>query len=237
MLEGVRQAIEEQGATPVGADDGGPRFDDAGTPIARGALSMRFMSFDAGTEEFLLTGLDGGVRVQARVLPKGGPQKPFFLDMRFDGDHRFTRARYTELTDPPLVAEYRRDGGRVVATARRGGGEPDEQVVELPDDWEMGSPIFAADYVTTRRHDLAVGESTRYTGLTFGNPTWKVVSAPVELTRLEEDDHDRPRYEMKMDTGMGELTALFATDERGVVETYELRMPFGKVSATLDREP
>lgn len=231
------------GGEAAGSADDSP-LAPPGEEIGRGRLAMSFSGFDAGTEEFALTRHDGGYRLQARALMKGGFEKPFFVDMSFDGEGRFREGVYRQLVDRPIVATYTLEDGRLEAVGQQGGSALPESVTEIPEGTVMDAPVLSGAFFSLHLLGLAPGERREVDAVTFGRPTWEPMLSTFVVERL--DDADWPggdgavkarRYASRYDMPGSSIEVETWTDADGVVLRAVLTMPMGKlVSERVDEE-
>ncbi|MFG0318434.1 MAG: amidohydrolase family protein, partial [Planctomycetota bacterium JB042] len=230
------------GGDEVSADDGAAP-DSAplappGEEIARGTLAMTWSGFDAGVEAFAITRHDGGYRLQARSLPTGGFEKPFFVDFSYGGEGRFREGVFRELVDGPLEATYGVDDGVVEAFARRAGEPLPPRTLDLAPGALVEAPVFAGALFSLHRLGLAPGESREIEAVSLGRPTWEPRAAPVTIRRLDDADWSglggpsrARRYAHAYETPMGTIDFETWTDARGIVLKAILTMPMGKLVA------
>lgn len=227
---------------PADAAAAGVALELPGEVVARGRYGLKFGQFDAGSEDFVITEDERGFHVRAHNRPKGGPQRPFVLELHADKDFAFVSARYEELTEQALVAEYTRRGDVVEVAARRG-DETFTQSFELPAGAVVSGPTYATELLSFAAADLAPGASRTYPSVGFGfaEPTWRLQTVDVTLKRLEDGtlahagaERAVRRYSASMTLPFGEFRTDSFTDESGLLLRSRLVMPFGTVTAELE---
>ena len=232
LLAEAREASGSDTPDEAEADAGSGLLSPPGELIARGNLEMKFTGFDAGREEFALSKHDGGYRLQTRYLPKGGFEKPSYVDFAHDADGRFTEGIFRELSDKPHVATYARDDRQLEAFGQRDGEILAPISVPMGPDSVLDTPVFAGGFLLRKRLDLAEGESRTVAEVGVGRPDWRPVSSNLKYERLDDLDGVQ-RYAVTYETPSGSIRVVTFTDENGVVNRAELTMPMGKITAEL----
>ncbi len=243
MLESVRSAITEPAPEEL-RDSRGPAALERsnGDVIAEGRLLQKFMTFPAGHEQFTLSKVPAGYRLDVESRSRGGPQKPFDLTVLYDDDHGFVSAAYTEISGgKPIVASYVRDGSHVRVVARRGDEELEPQDLAVAPDATFSPPVFSGEAFTIRRVDLPVGGRTTVEAVGFGFPDWRVAVTPVEIERLPDAEVTGASgawtarvFVTRVETPMGQVETTLWTDDRSIVQKVKLTFPMGELHAELE---
>ncbi len=236
MLDGVRKTVAA--ATPVKTE---VELALPGTPVLEGRYALKFGQFDAGSEQVLITKSADGWSMRAHSDPKGGPQGPSVVTWHTAPDFSLLTASYRELTNSPILAEYRMDGGVVTAEATQGGKTIGAAELPLDKDGVFGPPGVAGDFFVINKLALKVGERREMQTASFGFPDWRPFKAGLTITRAADTQLQRPDgavvrarlYKLVLDTPGAAMTSETWTDDRGVVLKTIVSGPFGKITAEL----
>lgn len=213
-----------------------------GQVLRRGRYRAKFSTWDAGTEDFLITRADDGYHLMTHSQPTGGFASPFVATIHTDPAFRFRSAEWRQLSESRLMARYTAEGGRIRAEATQDGKPLPAQELELPEDAVVGISTYAGDFLLVGQADLAVGQKKAYQSLSFGYPSWQLQAAPLTVARDADAELTRPDgtrvqarvYTSETQTPVGLFRGQTWTDETGVVLKYVLTMPFGTVEAVLE---
>lgn len=158
-----------------------------GETVYRGRYAMRFQTFDAGVEDFLITKSDQGYHLQAHVQPRGGPQGPSLVTVHANAAGQIAKAEYTPLTKGAQTFTYTINAGSIEAAAPAKDAAPQVKRYEVGANGVFGSPTTSGDFFLSRVWDLKVGESREMVSLSFGYPSWEIVTMPMKVTRLPDE--------------------------------------------------
>ncbi len=213
-----------------------------GEVIRRGTYRSKFGEWDAGTETFIVTKDGEGFHIRTHLKPKGGPTQPSIGTFRFDHQYRLRDAVWEQLVTNKPKATYTVKEGKILARHVADDSEPQEQTMDLPEDWLFGGPFYANEFATNRSMKMAVGESKTFKTVSFGYPNWRLVPNDITVTRhadrlLDESSEAKKNlqyYTSAFDTPMGKFTGEAWVDDDGFIVKSVVKMPFGVISAALD---
>lgn len=237
-LDALLKSVSDAVAAAAPADDAEVVLTLPGEVVARGRYAATFGQFDAGEEEFLITRDADGYHIMAHNQPKGGFAKPSVSTLHVGPDFSFHSASYRELTKASTQVEYSLDGRTFRAAPS--GGEP--QTLEAPEGALFAPSAYIADFATLLAAGLEPGQTKSLTivGYGWGQPTWKIGTVPMDLTRHEDTELDRSgvktpvrRYTSTIKTPMGTFESETWTDLQGVPLKSVLVMPFGTLTVEL----
>jgi hypothetical protein len=229
------------GAASAAADEPKVELTLPGEVVHRGRYRVKFMEFDAGFEDFLITKTDSGYAMKIYSKPSGGPQKPSIGTFILDKSYQLREAIWKPVGQP-LEAKYRIDGGAIVATAKEEGKDPQEQRVDLPKAWELGSPYTAFEFVPRAAEPMKVGEKKLYKAIGFGFPGWRMVVNDATTQRQEDQsiklsngkEAQARYYTTDLTVPAGTFNVQCWTADSGLVLKYVMKMPFGTVTVELE---
>lgn len=214
-----------------------------GEVMHRGTFTMKFQQWDAGSENFLLTRDHETWHAAGHVRPTGGGQQPSLTTITLDHNGAFRRATWTQLTEPPIHAEYTVKNGQLHIEARRGDDEPNHMMMDLPDPFLISAPALVADMLLLPTLNLQPGDRREFTMVGLGFMSWRPQTYPAVVERRQDaelvvgDGEEQQTitthvYHMTMDIEMvGEMQSELHIDANGLLRRSALRMAYGEVSA------
>lgn len=234
QLNNVRLRVSRPAAGDVAVKEP----DLPGKRILAGKYNLKFQSFPAGQERFVVTEAEDGWRVWAHLQPQGGGQQPALVTTHLDRAGRFAGGSYQLLAGEQTVASYRIEDGKFWGEATQAGRPLDPVGVQLPEKYVLSSPAFASEFNSFRFLELAVGESLETHSVGFGFPDWKPAVAEIRLERLPDEtgnlggfEGQIRRYRSSTQTETGEMQTDTWTDPDGHTLKTVIRFQFGSVTA------
>lgn len=242
LIEGAKSAVGAE--ISPGGKSTGETVDMSlpGDVVRRGTYRMKFMQYDAGSEEFVITRDADGVHIKAYTRPQGGPQGPSVGTFHLDAELKLREAVWEPLGGAKSKTTYALDGKVMVARHEPADGDAQEQRTELPEAWMFGSPFTAYEYANMATARMEVGASHELKNVGFGFPDWRVGITDYSIKRLEDQPLALPDgttvtaryYTSELKLPMGVFSGETWTDEAGIILKSVLKMPFGTITTTLD---
>ena len=243
-----RAALDQEKAKVRAAVQGSQPKDEAitlelpGNVLHRGRFKMRFQTFDAGVEDFLITETDEGFHVQAHLQPQGSPLQPCVVTAHANTDGVIQAAEYKLLTQSGTTVRYDRAEDEFVAQAPSPTGEPEVQSFPIDEKSVLATPVTATEFCSYRAMELDVGEAREIDSVSFGFQGWQLVKMPAKIMRLPDEKAALPDgkevtarvYVASYSSGMGEMTVSSWVHPSGLPIRTLLKLPFGEAETKLE---
>ena len=213
-----------------------------GEIVHRGTYRAKFGQFPAGEEDFVIARTaDGGYILKAHSR-MGGFQPDSLTTFTVGPDFAFRGASWEQFAAQPVLARYEARDGHAVANATADGEAQPEHSIPLPPNAIIAGPTYSSDFLTVGAANVAVGETKSYEVVSFGYPTWRLLTTRFEIAREADTTHafaDGAKvparfYRTKMTSPMGEATGQLWTTVEGVPLKSVLKIAYGEVTAALD---
>lgn len=238
LLEKAKQAAGGTAAPAAAGDQA--ELTAPGEVIVRGTYAVKFGTFDAGSEDFLITKTADGYHIVARNMPKGGMQPPTRSSVVLGPDFTVKSATWETVAEEAVKATYTVEAGVIRARATKGGVEETPQEFSVPANGVISLPVYAGEFASSQAKPMKVGEKLDGQSVSWGFESWKVQSTAYTIERKADEtikhggaDVSTAHYSSTIVTEMGKFESDSWLDSRGVMIKTRLKMPFGVISMEL----
>jgi imidazolonepropionase-like amidohydrolase len=241
-LDAMQAEVVEFVEASLPAENVAVKLEAPGEVVHRGRYHMKFMEFDAGVEDFIITRSDRGWHVRVHNQPQGGYQAPMLVGADFDESGNPISATWAQLTSKPVEAVYSIEGNKLTATAKIGGEAQDPQSLELPANALFSPPAYAAEFIIAKSLAMKPGETREFQAVSFGYPSWQASLLPYTITRHDDEklaladgrEITAQRSTSVMKMPIGEFTGETWLRGDGLMVKTVMKMPFGTFELVLD---